>query len=100
MYLGGDWNGDIGNDHGGDDIHIGPLTSSTPTIPKGFVFARTFANEDIYIWKTVFTHWSGGERGDTTMETGTKMMWSGPMLEPTEQYPTSNAAMFRSPTTW
>ena len=22
MYLGGDWNGHIGNDHGGDDIHI------------------------------------------------------------------------------
>ena len=42
MYLGGDWNGHIGNDHGGDDIHIGPFTSSTPTIPKGSVFARTF----------------------------------------------------------
>ena len=49
LYLGGDWNGHIGNDHGGDDIHIGPFTSSTPTIPKGFVFARTFANEDLYL---------------------------------------------------
>jgi len=46
LYLGGDWNGHIGNDHGGDDIHIGPFTSSTPTIPRGFVFAHTFANED------------------------------------------------------
>ena len=42
LYLGGDWNGHIGNDHGGDDIHIGLFTSSTPTIPKGFVFAHTF----------------------------------------------------------
>ena len=49
MYLGGDWNGHIGNDHGGDDIHIDPFTSTTPTIPQGFVFARTFANEDIYL---------------------------------------------------
>ena len=49
LYLGGDWNGHIGNDHGGDDIHIGPFTSSTPTIPKGFVFAHTFANEDLYL---------------------------------------------------
>ena len=49
LYLGGDWNGHIGNDHGGDDIHIGPFTSSTPAIPKEFVFARTFANEDLYL---------------------------------------------------
>ena len=49
LYLGGDCNGHIGNDHGGDDIHIGPFTSSTPTIPKGFVFAHTFANEDLYL---------------------------------------------------
>ena len=49
LYLGGDWNGHIGNDHGGDDIHIGPFTSSTPTFPKGFVFAHTFANEDLYL---------------------------------------------------
>ena len=47
MYLGGDWNGHIGNDHRGDDIHIGPFTSTTPTIPKGCVFARNFANEDL-----------------------------------------------------
>ena len=47
--VSGDWNGQIGNDHGGDDIHIGPFTSSTPTIPKGFVFAHTFANEDLYL---------------------------------------------------
>ena len=49
LYLGGDWNGHTGNDHGGDDIHIGPSTSSTATIPKGFVFVRTFANEDLYL---------------------------------------------------
>jgi len=49
LYLGGEWNGHIGNDHGGDDIHIGLFTSSTPTIPKGFVFAHTFANEDLYL---------------------------------------------------
>ena len=30
-----------------------------------------------YIWKTVFTHWSGEEHGDTTMGAATKMMWSG-----------------------
>ena len=51
LYLGGDWNRHIENDHGGDDIHIGPFTSTTPTIPKGFVFARTFANEDIYLYE-------------------------------------------------
>ena len=49
LYLGGDWNGHIGNDHGGGGNHIGPFTSSTPTIPKGFVFACTFANEDLYL---------------------------------------------------
>ena len=49
LHLGGDWNGHIGNDHGGDDIHIGPFTSSTPTILKRFVFAHTFANEDLYL---------------------------------------------------
>ena len=35
--------------HGGDDIHIIPFTSSTPTILKGFVFARTSANADLYL---------------------------------------------------
>ena len=49
MYFGGDWNGHIGNDHGVDDIHIGPYTSTTATIPRGFVFARTFANEDLFL---------------------------------------------------
>jgi len=49
LYLGGAWNGHIGNDHGGDDIHIGPYFSSTPTIPKGFVFAHTLEDEDLYL---------------------------------------------------
>ena len=49
LYLGGNWNGHIGSNHGGDNIHIGPFTSPTPTIPKGFVFAHTFANEDLYL---------------------------------------------------
>ena len=96
MYLGGDWNGHIGKDHGGDDIQIGPFTSTTPTIPKGFVFARTFADEDLNIWKTVFTHWSGEERGGTIMETGTRTMWFGLLREPTGQFPKSNAVMLRS----
>jgi len=42
LYLGGDWNGHIGNDHGGDDIHIGPFTSSTPTIPQRFRLCTHF----------------------------------------------------------
>ena len=46
LYLGGDWNGHIGSNHGGDNIHIGPFTSPTPPSPKGFVFAHTFVNED------------------------------------------------------
>ena len=48
-YFGGDWNGHIGNDHGVDDIHIGQYTSTTATFPKGFVFARTFANDDLFL---------------------------------------------------
>ena len=27
----------------------GVITSTTPTIPEGFVFARTFADEDLYL---------------------------------------------------
>ena len=49
MYICGHWNGHIGNDHGVDDIHIGPYTSTTATLPKGFVFARTFANDDLFL---------------------------------------------------
>ena len=48
-YFGGDWNGHIGIDHGVDDFHIGQYTSTTATIPKGFVFARTFANDDLFL---------------------------------------------------
>ena len=45
-YFGGAWNEHMGNDHGVDDTHIGQYTSTTATIPKGFVFDRTFANAD------------------------------------------------------
>ena len=48
-YIGGDWNGHIGNDHGVDDVRIGQFTSITPTIPRGVVFARTFVNADLFL---------------------------------------------------
>ena len=48
-YYGGDWNGHIGNDHGVDDTHIGQYISTTATIPKGFFFARTFANANLFL---------------------------------------------------
>ena len=54
----------------------------------------------IDLWKTVFTHWSGEEHGDTTMGTGRKMMCFGQMYGHTAQSPKSNAAMFHSPITW
>ena len=58
--------------------------------------SRALLQMRIDIWKTVFTHWSGEEHGDTTME----MMWSGQMYGHTVQSPKSNAAMFHSPITW
>ena len=66
LYLGGDWNGHIGNDHGGDDIHIGPFTSNTPTIPKGFVFAHTFCKRG-FIFGRQFSL-TGQERNMATQQ--------------------------------
>ena len=99
LYLGGDWNGHIGNDHGGDDIHIGPFTTSTPTIPKGFVFAHTFANEDSYLEDSFH---SLVRRGTWRHNNGNlyEMMCFGPMSGLTGQYPKSNAVMFHSLIMW
>ena len=49
LILGGGLEWAYWNDHGGDDEHIEQFTSSSPTIPKGFVFARTFTNADLYL---------------------------------------------------
>ena len=76
-YFGGDWNGHIENDHGVDDTHIGQYTSKTATIPKGFVFACTFANADLFL-EDSFIRWSEEVRGGTTMEPGMRTMWCGP----------------------
>ena len=62
--------------------------------------SRTLLQTRIYIWKTVSTHWSGEEHGDTTMEIGMKTMCSGRTHEHTKQSPKSNAAMFHSQITW
>ena len=99
LYLGGDWNGHIGNDHSGDDIHIGPFTSSTQTIPKGFVFAHTFANEDLYLEDSFH---SLARRGTWRHNNGnwSEMMCFGPIYERTKQSSKSNAVMFHSLIMW
>jgi len=43
MYFGGDWNGHIGNDHGGDDIHIQRIRLRSLFCKRRFISGRPFS---------------------------------------------------------